>query len=32
MDTGPRFASKLAIANLGTKMPISGKPEIDAPE
>ena len=27
-----RYAPKSAIADLGTKMPISGKPEIDVPE
>jgi hypothetical protein len=32
MDSGlPRYAPKSAIADLGTKMPISGKPEIGGP-
>jgi len=32
MDSGlPRSAPKWAIADLGTKMPISGKPEIGGP-
>src|SRR6185312_6206631 len=32
MDSGlPRYAPKSAIADLGTKMPISSKPEIGGP-